>query len=32
MLTILRVINNYRIFLYKMHNLIFNFINNRDKK
>ena len=31
-LTIMRIINNYRIFLYKTYNLIFNFVNNRDKK
>ena len=28
----MRVINDYRIFLYKTHNLIFDFANNRDKK
>ena len=32
MLIMMRVINNYRIFSYKTHNLIFDFANNRDKK
>ena len=31
-LIIMRVINNYRIFSYETHNLIFNFTNNRDRK
>ena len=31
-LIIMRIINDYRIFLYKTHNLIFNFINNRKKE
>ena len=31
-LTIMRVINNYHIFSYKIYNLIFNFANNRNKK
>ena len=31
-LIIMRIINNYRIFLYKTHNLTFDFVNNRDKK
>ena len=31
-LIIMCVINNYYIFSYKTHNLIFNFANNRDKK
>ena len=31
-LIIMRIINNYRVFLYKTHNLTFNFVNNRDKK
>ena len=31
-LIIMRVINNYRIFLYKTYNLIFDFADNRDKK
>ena len=28
----MRIINNYRIFSYETHNLIFDFANNRDKK
>ena len=28
----MRVINNYQIFSYKTHNLIFNFVNNLEKK
>ena len=32
MLIIMRVINNHRIFLYKIYNLIFDFVNNRNKK
>ena len=31
-LTIMRVINDRRILLYKTHNLIFDFANNRNKK
>ena len=31
-LIMMRVINNYRIFSYKTYNLIFNFVNNRNKK
>ena len=31
-LIMMRIINNYRIFSYKTHNLTFDLINNRDKK
>ena len=31
-LIMMRIINNYRIFSYKMYNLTFDLVNNRNKK